>query len=167
VNNTPKSIIRPPAIRITFPMASTLPQRISPAPRTASSLFFLGGAAPLRLLRSTGRFGPGPGGGGCLRLEVKGANVVVVDGGLFLKDESVVQRGGDGDVSTTSRSPAASSPTTATLVGGPDAVFAVAGIGRDLTLRYVTEGYEAPHNLLVVVRSTMFIGRHLSSSVVT
>ncbi len=79
----------------------------------------------------------------------------------------MVQRGGDGDVSTTSRSPAASSPTTATLVGGPDAVFAVAGIGRDLTLRYVTEGYEAPHNLLVVVRSTMFIGRHLSSSVVT
>jgi carbon monoxide dehydrogenase subunit G len=42
--------------------------------------------------------------------------------------------------------------------GGPDAVFdvTVAGIGRDLTLRYVTEEYDAPRNLLVVARSTVF-----------
>ena len=42
--------------------------------------------------------------------------------------------------------------------GGPDNVFdvTVAGIGRDLTLRYVTEEYDAPRNLLVVARSTVF-----------
>lgn len=47
--------------------------------------------------------------------------------------------------------------------GGPDAVFdvTVAGIGRDLTLRYVTEEYDvpgndAPRNLLVVARSSVF-----------
>jgi carbon monoxide dehydrogenase subunit G len=42
--------------------------------------------------------------------------------------------------------------------GGPEAVFdvTVAGIGRDLTLRYVTEEYDAPRNLLVVARSTVF-----------
>jgi carbon monoxide dehydrogenase subunit G len=42
--------------------------------------------------------------------------------------------------------------------GGPDAVFdvTVAGIGRDLTLRYVTEEYDAPRKLLVVARSTVF-----------
>ena len=41
---------------------------------------------------------------------------------------------------------------------GPDGVFdvTVAGIGRDLTLRYVTEEYEAPRNLLVVARSLVF-----------
>ena len=41
---------------------------------------------------------------------------------------------------------------------GPDAVFdvTVAGIGRDLTLRYVTEEYDAPRNLLVVARSSVF-----------
>ena len=42
--------------------------------------------------------------------------------------------------------------------GGPDSVFdvTVAGIGRDLTLRYVTEEYDAPRNVLVVARSTVF-----------
>ena len=42
--------------------------------------------------------------------------------------------------------------------GGADAVFdvTVAGIGRDLTLRYVTEEYDAPRNLLVVARSLVF-----------
>lgn len=42
--------------------------------------------------------------------------------------------------------------------GGPGAVFdvTVAGIGRDLTLRYVTEEYDAPSTLLVVARSTVF-----------
>ncbi|MCB0931411.1 MAG: SRPBCC family protein [Mycobacterium sp.] len=42
--------------------------------------------------------------------------------------------------------------------GGPDNVFdvTVAGVGRDLTLRYVTEEYDAPCNLLVVARSTVF-----------
>jgi carbon monoxide dehydrogenase subunit G len=42
--------------------------------------------------------------------------------------------------------------------GGPDAVFdvTVAGPGRDLTLRYVTEEYDAPRNLLVVARSLIF-----------
>jgi carbon monoxide dehydrogenase subunit G len=42
--------------------------------------------------------------------------------------------------------------------GGPDTVFdvTVAGIGRDLTLRYVTEEYDAPRNLLVVARSSVF-----------
>jgi carbon monoxide dehydrogenase subunit G len=42
--------------------------------------------------------------------------------------------------------------------GGPDGVFdvTVAGVGRDLTLRYVTEEYDAPRNLLVVARSTVF-----------
>ena len=42
--------------------------------------------------------------------------------------------------------------------GGPGNVFdvTVAGIGRDLTLRYVTEEYDAPRNLLVVARSTVF-----------
>lgn len=42
--------------------------------------------------------------------------------------------------------------------GGPGAVFdvTVAGIGRDLTLRYVTEEYDAPRTLLVVARSTVF-----------
>ena len=42
--------------------------------------------------------------------------------------------------------------------GVPEAVFdvTVAGIGRDLTLRYVTEEYDAPRNLLVVARSTVF-----------
>lgn len=42
--------------------------------------------------------------------------------------------------------------------GGPDAVFdvTVAGVGRDLTLRYVTEEYDAPRNLLVVARSMVF-----------
>jgi carbon monoxide dehydrogenase subunit G len=42
--------------------------------------------------------------------------------------------------------------------GGPDSVFdvTVAGVGRDLTLRYVTEEYDAPRNLLVVARSTVF-----------
>jgi hypothetical protein len=42
--------------------------------------------------------------------------------------------------------------------GGPDSVFdvTVAGIGRDLTLRYVTEEYDAPRNLLVVARSMVF-----------
>lgn len=32
----------------------------------------------------------------------------------------------------------------------------VAGPGRDLTLRYVTEEYDAPRNLLVVARSLIF-----------
>jgi carbon monoxide dehydrogenase subunit G len=42
--------------------------------------------------------------------------------------------------------------------GGPDSVFdvTVAGIGRDLTLRYVTEEYDAPRNVLVVARSSVF-----------
>jgi len=42
--------------------------------------------------------------------------------------------------------------------GGPGAVFdvTVAGIGRDLTLRYVTEEHDAPRNLLVVARSAVF-----------
>ena len=42
--------------------------------------------------------------------------------------------------------------------GGPDTVFdvTVASPGRDLTLRYVTKEYDAPRNLLVVARSTVF-----------
>jgi len=42
--------------------------------------------------------------------------------------------------------------------GGPAAVFdvTVAGPGRDLTLRYVTEEHDAPRNLLVVARSRTF-----------
>ena len=42
--------------------------------------------------------------------------------------------------------------------GGPDAVFDVTVVapGRDLTLRYVTEEHDAPHNLLVVARSSVF-----------
>ena len=42
--------------------------------------------------------------------------------------------------------------------GGPDSVFdvTVAAPVRDLTLRYVTEEYDAPHNLLVVARSMVF-----------
>lgn len=42
--------------------------------------------------------------------------------------------------------------------GGPDSVFdvTVAGLVGDLTLRYVTEDYNAPHNLLVVARSAVF-----------
>ena len=42
--------------------------------------------------------------------------------------------------------------------GGPESVFdvTVAGVGRDLTLRYVTEEYDAPRNLLVVARSLVF-----------
>lgn len=42
--------------------------------------------------------------------------------------------------------------------GGPDAVFdvTVAGPGRDLTLRYATKEYDAPRNLLVAARSTVF-----------
>ena len=42
--------------------------------------------------------------------------------------------------------------------GGPDAVFDVTDVapGPDLTLRYVTEEYDAPHNLLVVARSMVF-----------
>ena len=42
--------------------------------------------------------------------------------------------------------------------GGPDAVFDVTVVapGPDLTLRYVTEEYDAPHNLLVVARSIVF-----------
>lgn len=42
--------------------------------------------------------------------------------------------------------------------GGLDAVFdvTVAAPGRDLTLRYVTEEYDAPRNLLVVARSLVF-----------
>jgi carbon monoxide dehydrogenase subunit G len=44
--------------------------------------------------------------------------------------------------------------------GGKDAVFdvTVAGLGPspDLTLRYVTEEYDAPRNLLVVARSSVF-----------
>ena len=42
--------------------------------------------------------------------------------------------------------------------GGPGTVFdvTVAGVGRDLTLRYVTEEYDAPRNLLVVARSSVF-----------
>ena len=41
---------------------------------------------------------------------------------------------------------------------GPDSVFdvTVASPGRDLTLRYVTEEYDAPRNLLVVARSIVF-----------
>ena len=42
--------------------------------------------------------------------------------------------------------------------GGPDAVFEVTVVapGPDLTLRYVTEEHDAPHNLLVVARSMVF-----------
>ena len=42
--------------------------------------------------------------------------------------------------------------------GGPDSVFDVTVVapGRDLTLRYVTEVHDAPHNLLVVARSIVF-----------
>ena len=42
--------------------------------------------------------------------------------------------------------------------GGPDAVFDVTVVapGPDLTLRYVTEEYDAPINLLVVARSIVF-----------
>ena len=42
--------------------------------------------------------------------------------------------------------------------GGPDAVFdvTVAGVGPDLTLRYVTEEHDTPRNLLVVARSAVF-----------
>ena len=42
--------------------------------------------------------------------------------------------------------------------GGPDAVFDVTVVapGPDLTLRYVTEEHDAPHNLLVVARSIVF-----------
>jgi carbon monoxide dehydrogenase subunit G len=42
--------------------------------------------------------------------------------------------------------------------GGKDTVFdvTVAGVGRDLTLRYVTEEYDAPRNVLVVARSAVF-----------
>ena len=44
--------------------------------------------------------------------------------------------------------------------GGKDAVFdvTVAGLGPspDLTLRYVTEEHDAPRNLLVVARSSVF-----------
>ena len=42
--------------------------------------------------------------------------------------------------------------------GGPDAVFDVTAVapGPDLTLRYVTEEHDAPHNLLVVARSSVF-----------
>ena len=42
--------------------------------------------------------------------------------------------------------------------GGPDAVFdvTVAAPLRDLTLRYVTEEHDAPRNLLVVARSSVF-----------
>ena len=42
--------------------------------------------------------------------------------------------------------------------GGPDAVFDVTVVapGPDLTLRYVTEEYDAPHHLLVVARSMVF-----------
>ena len=41
--------------------------------------------------------------------------------------------------------------------GGPDAVFDVTVVapGPDLTLRYVTEEHDAPHNLLVVARSSV------------
>ena len=42
--------------------------------------------------------------------------------------------------------------------GGLDAVFDVTVVapGPDLTLRYVTEEHDAPHNLLVVARSSVF-----------
>lgn len=42
--------------------------------------------------------------------------------------------------------------------GGPDSVFdvTVAGPVLDLTLRYVTEEHDAPRNLLVVARSSVF-----------
>ena len=42
--------------------------------------------------------------------------------------------------------------------GGPDGVFdvTVAAVPRDLTLRYVTEEYDAPRKLLVVARSAVF-----------
>ena len=42
--------------------------------------------------------------------------------------------------------------------GGADAVFdvTVAGVVGDLTLRYRTEEYDAPRNLLVVARSLIF-----------
>ena len=42
--------------------------------------------------------------------------------------------------------------------GGPDAVFDVTVVapGPNLTLRYVTEEHDAPHNLLVVARSIVF-----------
>ena len=60
--------------------------------------------------------------------------------------------------------------------GGPDAVFdvTVASPGRDLTLRYVTKEYDAPRDLLVVARSSVFtsidritVEPHDSGSVVT
>jgi len=60
--------------------------------------------------------------------------------------------------------------------GGPDTVFdvTVASPGRDLTLRYVTKEYDAPRNLLVVARSSVFtsidritVEPHDSGSVVT
>ncbi len=40
---------------------------------------------------------------------------------------------------------------------GPDAVFdvTVAGPGRDLTLRYVTVEYDAPHTLLVIAKGRL------------
>lgn len=42
--------------------------------------------------------------------------------------------------------------------GGLDTVFdvTVAGVGGDLTLRYVTEEYDPPRNLVVVARSLAF-----------
>ena len=42
--------------------------------------------------------------------------------------------------------------------GGPDAVFDVTVVapGPDLTLRYLTEEHDAPRNLLVVARSSVF-----------
>ena len=42
--------------------------------------------------------------------------------------------------------------------GGSDSVFdvTVAGIGRDLTLRYVTEEHDAPRKVVVVARSSVF-----------
>ena len=42
--------------------------------------------------------------------------------------------------------------------GGPDAVLDVTVVspGPDLTLRYVTEEHDAPRNLLVVARSSVF-----------
>ena len=42
--------------------------------------------------------------------------------------------------------------------GGPDSVFDVTVVapGPDLTLRYVTEEHDAPRNLLVVARSSVF-----------
>ena len=42
--------------------------------------------------------------------------------------------------------------------GGPDSVFDVTVVapGPDLTLRYLTEEHDAPRNLLVVARSSVF-----------